>query len=169
MYAIQRAYPLNEKSLTRGHVHVIQGMLEQGFSNYELQDLQAVSSLKDMIESFDFVDSRLLKCWRNECWVEGNERHVSPATVCTLLKRYASSIPDSGAHNWDSQRADITITRHWMRSVLWKLASRHGFVSDLSNDKELRPKYVISIATDAIVTCESFGISTLEVHGIGLV
>lgn len=171
VYAIQRGYPLGEASLVGAHIRATQRMLEQGYGDYEPLDLQAISGLSDMITSFEFVDNVVLRCWRNECWrPDGDARHISPATVRDLLRRYALSTTMSEVRSGeDAQRADILITRHWIRGVLWNLGFKHGFVSESSNDVEFRPEYAISVASDAIEACKSFSLSVLQVHGIGLV
>lgn len=60
-YAIQRAYSLEESSLLGQHVRTVHEILEQGFADYEHRELRIMSGLGDMIESFDFVDNKILR------------------------------------------------------------------------------------------------------------
>lgn len=179
VYAIQRGYPLSEKSLIKRNIPIIQDMIRQDYATYEPRDMRVISGLGHMLELIDFVDNRMLRCWRDQCWTDGGDaRHVHPSTISSLLRRYSSPVTfprgggggGGGRRWWDTQRADILITRHWIRHILWSLGFRHGFVEEgPGREAELCPGYAISIAADAIGTCESFSMGVLEVHGIGLV
>lgn len=151
------------------NISIIQDMIRQDYITYEPRDIRVISGLGHMLELIDFVDNRMLRCWRNQCWMDADVRHVHPSTISSLLRRYSSPVMFPRDRSWDTQRADILITRHWIRNILWSLGFRHGFIEESGGDAELCPEYAISIAADAISTCESFNMGVLEVHGIGLV
>lgn len=76
---------------------------------------------------------------------------------------------DPGIWPNDAHRADVLVTRHWICHVLWDLGNRHGFLSEQSLVAHMRPDYALTIARDSIETCESFNMTCLEYHGVGLV
>jgi hypothetical protein len=139
-------------------------------------DYKAVEGLRHMIQQVDFIDDSVLRCWKETCKLDGEaggsdggqQRHVPVSTICSLLKRYAAP-PPMHALLGEPQLADITITRHWVRHVLWNLAFRHCYVDAASPDTEMRHDYAIDIAHDAAAACDRFSVDSLEVHGVGLV
>jgi hypothetical protein len=148
-----------------------------------------MAGLNEMIDLVDFIDDRVVRCWKKQCWLESasareNEgkggddqpRHVSHATVCALLRRYSCPLVrprpiggNSVSDVYDAQYVDILITRHWIRNMLWNLGQEHGFIDEASADVEMRPRYTLAIACETVETCEQFSMSSLEVHGLGLV
>lgn len=69
----------------------------------------------------------------------------------------------------DVQAVDISVTRQWMRIILWRLAESHGFFSHgLENAKTLLND-PISIAKELLTTLSRFPNTAIEAHGPGLV
>lgn len=190
MYSIQRDCPLYPHSLTARSIHAVLALVLQGYTHYDRpEETTIMAGLSDMIALVDFIDDRVVRCWKNRCWLESTNaresesegegdqpQHVSRATVCALLRRYSlPMVPPrpigggsvSDVH--DVQYVDILVTRHWIRNMLWNLGQGHGFMDETSADVEMRPSYTLVIARETIETCEQFSMSTLEVHGLGLV
>jgi hypothetical protein len=148
-------------------------LVKQGYTNYDQREKNIMAGLNDMIELVDFIDDRVVRCWKNQCWLQDNpQRHVSRATVCSLLRRYSCPAVQPRhiqGNLGDVQYVDILVMRHWIRNILWNLGHGHGFMDEASADVEMRPSYSLVIASDTVETCEQFSISSLEVHGLGLV
>jgi hypothetical protein len=154
--------------LTSKRLHTVQDMVNQFSSGMDPSDLRVIKTIGHMVGLVDFVDSRFVRCWRNQCWTETNAFHVSAADICALLQRYTSLIMIEDSSN-EAQRADYLITRHWICHVLWNVGSRHGYMLDASPMAQMRPDYALAIANDSIETCETFKMASLECHGVGLV
>lgn len=135
----------------------------------EMFDDASLKGLREMIEHVGFIDDNFLRCWKNTCQLDPSEKHVSAVMVVSLLARYETPLDRRPVSQSDSQHADIQVTRHWIRNMLWTLASGHGFVSASAPDVELRPEYAMRIAADAIEACSKYDICSLETHGVGLV
>jgi len=128
-------------------------------------EYKAVEGLRHMMEQVDFIDDSILRCWKEACKADMDaetsrggsarqqHRHVPASTIRTLLMRYAAA-PPLHALLGESQLADITITRHWVRHVLWTIGFRHGYVDAANPDPEMRPDNAFDIARDAAPVCE---------------
>lgn len=69
----------------------------------------------------------------------------------------------------DVQAVDISVTRQWMRIILWRLAESHGFFSHgLENAKALLNDPIL-IAKELLSTLSRFPNTAIEAHGPGLV
>ncbi|SPO04564.1 uncharacterized protein DNG_07249 [Cephalotrichum gorgonifer] len=180
IYAIQRSYTLDFHLLGGREIgQLLEGTMRSAAAGDET-DYKAVEGLRHMIQQVDFIDNSVLRCWKETCGLDveaggsgagagggRQQRHVPASTIRSLLVRYAAP-PAMHALLSESQLADITITRHWVMHVLWKLGFRHGYVDAASLDPEMRPDYALDIAHNAALTCERFSVKSLEVHGVGL-
>ncbi len=69
----------------------------------------------------------------------------------------------------DVQAVDISVTRQWMRIILWRLAESHGFFSHgVENTKALLNDPIL-IAKELLSTLSRFPNTAIEAHGPGLV
>ncbi|KAK4150172.1 hypothetical protein C8A00DRAFT_18252 [Chaetomidium leptoderma] len=166
IYALQRghilySHPLNGREIGR----LLETAVQSAAAGNEA-DYKAVEGLQHMIDQVDFIDDSVLRCWKETCRRDPQHRHVPASTIRSLLKRYATPRP-MHALLCESQLADIVITRHWVRHVLWNLGFRHGYLDATNPDPEMRPDHAMDIAQDAVVACEQFR-GSLEVHGVGL-
>ena len=69
----------------------------------------------------------------------------------------------------DVQAVDITVTRQWMRIILWRLAESHGFFSNGLEDARALLNDPILIAKELLTTLSRFPNPAIEAHGPGLV
>jgi len=165
IYALQREYPLGSPLL--GHLLFTNDRrLCFPFLLDDPADHLTMEGMRQMADQVDFIDGQVARCLRNGCWNVTPTSHVSADNVCDLLKRY-SRPPFSSLS--DAQEADVFITRHWLRNRLFVLGLHHGYIEQAKAAEEMRPTYAIIIAWQAITTCFNYGITSLEVHGIGLV
>ncbi|KAK0390701.1 hypothetical protein NLU13_0204 [Sarocladium strictum] len=171
IYSVQRDYIPGTNGLSRAKLRELQDAIASSSDRSESENIIAMDCISSMLEQVDFIDANMIKCWRGMCWSEDLPSHVSQSTIVTLLRRYQippqlSWLADMDTH---AQHADILVTRHWIRIKLWTLANSHGYVDALSDDIEFRPEYALAIAKEALDTCSQFEMTSLEVHGVGLV
>jgi hypothetical protein len=175
MYAIQRRHPL----YMRLSYNDIQHKLRLASCTDDQAEAKIVVGINKMVELVHFIDEKMINCWSEQCTTTGTRNeHVSAEQVCALLKTHShsSTLSDSwsrpihsGQVTDDVQLLDVLITRQWISNRLWHLALLHGYLSDDSEDREMRPSYSFEISQEALYTCESFSNKSLEVHGIGIV
>jgi hypothetical protein len=154
--------------LTSRRLHTVQTMVEQFSTSMEPSDLRVIKTIGHMVGLVDFVDSTFVRCWRNQCWAESNSLHITPTKISALLQRYTSLLVIEDSSN-EAQRADFLITRHWICHILWNVGYRHEYMHWSNPTTQMRPDYALAIARDCIETCETFEISSLECHGVGMV
>ncbi|KLP21693.1 transcription activator amyR [Fusarium fujikuroi] len=171
IYSVQRDYIPGTKSLSRNKLQELQNAIASSDDRGESENIIAMECISNMLEQVDFIDPDIIKCWKGFCWEEETPTHVTRSTILTLLRRYRIPPRFSGLSGIDThaQHADILVTRHWIRIKLWSLANSHGYVEALSDDEEFRHEYAVTIASEALDTCSQFQMTSLEVHGIGLV
>ncbi|KAF4333987.1 transcription activator amyR [Fusarium beomiforme] len=171
IYSVQRDYIPSTKLLSRNKLRQLQDAIASSADRAESENIVAMDCISSMLEQVDFIDSNMIKCWKGLCWCEEHPTHVTRSTILTLLRRYRippqlSWLSDVDTH---AQHADILVTRHWIRTKLWTLANSHGYVEAQSPDIEFRHQYTLAIASDAFDVCSQFEMTSLEVHGVGLV
>ncbi|KAF5540162.1 transcription activator amyR [Fusarium mexicanum] len=171
IYSIQRDYIPGTKLLSRNKLQELQNAIVSSHDRGEGENTIAMECISNMLEQVDFIDPGIIKCWKGFCWEEEAPTHVTRSTILALLRRYQIPPQFSGSSGIDThaQHVDILVTRHWIRIKLWSLASSHGYVESLSDDEEFRHEYAVTIASEALDTCSQFQMTSLEVHGIGLV
>jgi hypothetical protein len=171
IYSVQRDYIPGTKQLSRTKLQELQNAIASSSDEGESENIVAMEGISRMLEQVDFIDSNMIKCWKGLCWSEDCPVHVTRSTILTLLRRYRIPPQLSWLSDYDThaQHADILVTRHWIRIKLWTLANGHGYIDALSEDVELRPGYALAIGTEALETCSQFEMTSLEVHGVGLV
>ncbi|KAF5712484.1 transcription activator amyR [Fusarium mundagurra] len=171
IYSVQRDYIPGTKLLSRNKLQELQNAIASSDDRGESENIIAMECISNMLEQVDFIDPDIIKCWKGFCWEEEAPTHVTRSTILTLLRRYQIPPRFSGLSGIDThaQHADILVTRHWIRIKLWSLANSHGYIEALSDDEEFRHEYAVTIASEALDTCLQFQMTSLEVHGIGLV
>ncbi|EWG54873.1 hypothetical protein FVEG_17413 [Fusarium verticillioides 7600] len=171
IYSVQRDYIPATKLLSRNKLQELQNAIASSHDRGESENIIAMECISNMLEQVDFIDPDIIKCWKGFCWEEEAPTHVTRSTILALLRRYRIPPQFSGLSGVDThaQHADILVTRHWIRIKLWSLANSHGYVEALSDEEEFRHEYAVTIASEALDTCLQFQMTSLEVHGIGLV
>lgn len=71
----------------------------------------------------------------------------------------------------DTQCADVLITQKWLQNRVWHLCLTHSLLGSPTNlgRPELSLEYASTLARDALDLCRQLRLSSIEVHGIGLV
>ncbi|KAF9877876.1 hypothetical protein CkaCkLH20_04452 [Colletotrichum karsti] len=172
IYALQHGSTLQMPRLMGLDMMPFHKLIKRVSSTEESIEDAAVDGLGRMIDQVDFVDETVVRCWKSNCSLQpqpSEHPHVSSDKLVSLLRRYKRPL-DSGPmmKEGSAQHADILLTRHWVRSMLWNLALRHGFINPYASEVELRPEYAVEIAAETIEACATFDIRCLETHGVGL-
>lgn len=111
---------------------------------------------------FRLIDDEFMSLWnkaKSEC---------STSYLAQLQTQLADVIPPV-LECTENQAADVKITQHWLRCMVWQLSIANGYLSSSSPDLTMTFKYPIEIAKDLIRDIQSMSLQSMEVHGIGLV
>jgi hypothetical protein len=69
----------------------------------------------------------------------------------------------------DVQAVDISVTRQWMRVILWRLTQSHGLFVAPSPERDASLYDPIQIAKEFLVAVSHMPRTAIEAHGPGLV
>ncbi len=169
---MQRNYPLRIADSSREIVLAFRDKIQSAARLYDFPNQRAVMGLCLFSDAFDFVDSTMIRCLKAQC-SRDNSKHVSSASVLTMLKRWTRSVSllqfASRSERDDAQHADLVITQHWLCNRVWTLADCHGYILDGNKEEEMQPSFAVTIAKSTIRSATQYNVASLEVHGNGLV
>ncbi|PLB44521.1 hypothetical protein P170DRAFT_430403 [Aspergillus steynii IBT 23096] len=66
----------------------------------------------------------------------------------------------------DVQKADLCVTRHWMRMILWKVSSKKPTSS--SSDKSTSSSFPVMVAKELLNIVSQLPRTAIEAHGLGM-
>ncbi|KAE8370856.1 fungal-specific transcription factor domain-containing protein [Aspergillus caelatus] len=71
-------------------------------------------------------------------------------------------------HISDVQKADLCVTRHWMRMILWKLSAKHYPGPSPSADQSMSRCFPLNVAQELVNIVSQLPRSAVEAHGLGM-
>ncbi|KAE8332540.1 fungal-specific transcription factor domain-containing protein [Aspergillus sergii] len=71
-------------------------------------------------------------------------------------------------HISDVQKADLCVTRHWMRMILWKLSPKNYLGSSPSADRSMSLYFPLNVAKELVSIVSQLPRSAVEAHGLGM-
>ena len=69
----------------------------------------------------------------------------------------------------DVQKADVWVTRQWMRTILWRVATRDGLLAVTGSDRAMSPSFPITVAREFLSITSLLPSWAMEAHGLGMV
>jgi hypothetical protein len=148
-------------------------------------DTEGMTGLLYLMESFDAVDEVVIDCWNGYCQISDGQctsfdrrravqmfraqKHARESSITASSAFTPTLMPLSLQQLGEAQRANISITQHWLLNRLWNLCLGHGLLRDASDQAELQYYYAFQLARDTYTELLSLSIQALEVHGLGLV
>lgn len=111
---------------------------------------------------FRLMDDEFMALWnkvKSEC---------STSYLLQLQTQLSDAVPPK-LECTENQAADVKITQHWLRCMVWQLSIMNGYLSSTSPDLSMSFKYPIEIAKELINDISSLSLQSMEVHGVGLV
>jgi hypothetical protein len=91
-----------------------------------------------------------------------------PKMLETLSKSLAGATIQTDQMN-DVQAVDISVTRQWMRVILWRLTQSHGLFAAPSPGRDASLYDPIQIAKEFLAVVSHMPSTAIEAHGPGLV
>lgn len=68
----------------------------------------------------------------------------------------------------DTQKANLRVTQLWLRTIIWQLRLRLGYLVEESYQHNLTFRYPIDVAKDLMLSTRDLPPSSFEVHGVGM-
>lgn len=72
-------------------------------------------------------------------------------------------------HISDVQKADLCVTRHWMRMILWRLSSKKNISYHQSPLWPTSPSFPVAVAKELLNIVSQLPRPAIEAHGLGMV
>ncbi|EAU34148.1 conserved hypothetical protein [Aspergillus terreus NIH2624] len=107
----------------------------------------------------------------------GMQTQTLPAKAQHLDRRFFDLLQDNQQdgstlldHISDVQKADLCVTRHWMRMILWRVSARTvGSPYPSSSWWPTSPAFPVSVARDLLNIVSQLPRTAIEAHGLGMV
>ena len=90
----------------------------------------------------------------------------------TWMSRLQAQLTDAlpaYLHSTEVQAVDLRTSQQWLRTMVWQLSIRQGFISSVAAENAMSFQYPIEISRDMITAMNQFSQEAMEIHGIGLV
>ena len=195
-YALQRQHSIGFPGRPSFKIRFMHEFINNALSNkistliaHDDMDAAGMMGLIQLMQLFDGIDEDIVNCWNNRCQATNGicktfdrlralkifqtQFDVYQSQTSGIISYYSLIRPDgkrmSISDLKDGQQADVLITQQWLLNRLWQLCYTHGLLTLDSEHIELRFEYAIAIASSTLEICNSLSLSSMEVHGIGLV
>jgi hypothetical protein len=107
-----------------------------------------------------------------ECESVGTHNLSAAGPDGKFLRLLQDGLQDGSAlldHTSDVQKADLCVTRHWMRLILWKNLSRNTTTSGHSPTSLFSPLFPVMVAKELMAIVTQLPRPAIEAHGLGMV
>ncbi|PYI30026.1 hypothetical protein BP00DRAFT_221238 [Aspergillus indologenus CBS 114.80] len=88
-----------------------------------------------------------------------------------FLRLLQENLQDGSAlldHISDVQKADLCVTRHWMRMILWKFSFKQGLQGSPSSQWPNSPSFPVLVAKELLNIVSQLPRTAIEAHGLGM-
>ncbi|KAH8752691.1 hypothetical protein F5882DRAFT_484178 [Hyaloscypha sp. PMI_1271] len=116
-----------------------------------------LSGFNNLVSLFEHLDDSNL----------GNDSLASPQSLVQLQDILKGDIPNMSERT-EIQQADLLVSKQWLKTMVWQLCVRKGFLSSSSSDESLSFHYPIVIARDMVHASRILPIKAFEADGIGI-
>ncbi|KAI4853748.1 hypothetical protein E4T44_00642 [Aureobasidium sp. EXF-8845] len=153
--------------------------------NQDQTDTLGMTGLLYLMETFDAIDESVVECWAGYCRYSDGRCETFDRRQAIRMFRAQQRAREgclTGSLSFEpsasllpmpqlleSQQADISVTQFWLTNRLWELCMSHGLLLENSDHAELRFDFAYHIANDLVSVCDSRSLSSMEVHGVGLI
>lgn len=115
-----------------------------------------------LISLFRCIDDEFMGLWNKV------KRECSTTWLSQLQQQLTDALPPV-LKTTESQTADVRITLHWLRIMVWQLSITNGYLSSSSRNTSMTFKYPIEVARDLLQDISNLSLYSMEVHGVGLI
>ncbi|KIW13392.1 hypothetical protein PV08_08580 [Exophiala spinifera] len=128
----------------------------------DIGETEVMNGFLYLISLFRCIDDEFMALWNK------SKKRASAAWLSELQQQLTDALPPE-LKTTEGQAADVRITFHWLRVMVWQLSIASGALSSTSNNVSMTFKYPIDVASDMIRDIEALSKQSMEVHGIGLI
>lgn len=111
---------------------------------------------------FRLIDDEFMALWNKA------KSTCSTSYLSNLQRQLVDTLPAT-LQCTENQAADVKVTQHWLRCMVWQLSITNGYLSSSTADPAMSFTYPIQIARDLVKDVNTLSQQALEVHGVGIV
>ncbi|GAB7366890.1 hypothetical protein MBLNU230_g1252t1 [Neophaeotheca triangularis] len=123
-----------------------------------------------LIKLFSLVDSTFVQGWLTQ--YTGAEHQVTTAAwmrrKCEEILRDAEEAEQERERLDSMQLADLTITRHWLATHVWRMAMSTGHLKNLGSEEYLTLFFPVQLADRLRQEVTTYSFESIEIHGTGI-
>ena len=123
---------------------------------------EMISGFTYLINLFRCIDDQFMGLWNKA------KTQCSATWLLQLQQQLKDALP-SELKTTESQVADVRVTSHWLRFMVWQLSITSGYLSSSSKDSSMTFRYPIEVVNDLVQDIQDLSLNAMEVHGIGLI
>ncbi|KAF2199769.1 hypothetical protein GQ43DRAFT_473313 [Delitschia confertaspora ATCC 74209] len=138
-------------------------------SNQDASDQLVATGFEMLTQLYGIFDDRLYSLWNNgPTSIIGMENSKWLTIVTDVQSQLVEAVP-AYPQTTEEQAADLHVTQHWLRIMVWQISVRRQLVSGVAADSALSYYYPLEIARALTSVIPSYRAQALEVHGVGLI
>lgn len=132
---------------------------------FDAQDRIVLAGFTAIASLFSILDEKFVNLWRS---APGDNGSTTPFDNIASLQHNLNKISFDNMELTDVQKADVYITKHWLRVIFWQASMRQGLVAIDATDPIFFYNYPIYIAKDMCTDMNQLSIDAIMVHGLGI-
>ncbi|KAL0260192.1 hypothetical protein SLS55_003876 [Diplodia seriata] len=193
-YALEKKHPItflgHPSTETRSLLESVSTAAEGddlGIVIHDEAESNGMLGLLRLMTLFDPIDENFVRCWNSQCDKTGGRcRFLDEQMAIAIYESLTRhSIQNTGSHaslftntppSWfmsatlkDTQIADLMVNEQWLQNRFWNLCLSHKILSPQAEHPALQVFQAVTIAENTLRVCAGLSLSSLEVHGVGLV
>lgn len=123
-----------------------------------------------LIKLFTLVDTTFVHGWLTQN-NESNQHTISADWVKTKSREILRDAEEA-EHDRDTldsmQLADLTITRHWLATHVWRIAMSTGHLRSLASEESMSLFFPVQLADRLRQEVTTYSFESIEIHGTGI-
>ncbi|KKY14439.1 putative c6 transcription [Diplodia seriata] len=193
-YALEKKHPItflgHPSTETRSLLESVSTAAEGddlGIVIHDEAESNGMLGLLRLMTLFDPIDENFVRCWNSQCDKTGGRcRFLDEQMAIAIYESLTRhSIQNTGSHaslftntppSWfmsatlkDTQIADLMVNEQWLQNRFWNLCLSHKILSPQAEHPALQVFQAVTIAENTLRVCAGLSLSSLEVHGVGLI
>lgn len=126
-----------------------------------------VQGFNQIIGLFLHVDMNMINAWRaitddaitiDPDWIRDKHREFEDETTGSVEL----------AELWPMQRADLIVTKQWMRMLLWQIALSRHLLSTSLNEQGMSLLFPVGVSMQLRTLIEQVSKEAISIHGVGI-
>ncbi|KAF4973865.1 hypothetical protein FZEAL_9183 [Fusarium zealandicum] len=122
-----------------------------------------ISGFRDLIFLFQNFDDDFLNVWN----LQSSGPAASSKSLIRLQTILQSGLPHVSSCT-ESQKADLLVTRQWLKTMVWQLCVSKTLLSSSTQEESMSISYPVTIARDIILASNVVSLSAFDANGVGI-